>query len=157
MLDELKVSLFFKKGSTIVLFNISNYSLMHDDKKICFYFQFLLQTIYFQLFHAFYRVFSSSLELLIELYCEFRDLSILKKLPIAKIVLRWRWKIPWYRASRKAFLSSATSTCEVTDDWCDNTRARHLKIIYEYKRLIKKNLICKVKYTWFWRRGRFAW
>lgn len=63
-----------------------------------------------------YRASSSpSDELRIVLYCEFRDFSILRKLPTAKIVRRWRWKIPWYKASRRAFLSSTTSTWDVTD------------------------------------------
>lgn len=72
-----------------------------------------------------YRASSSpSDELRIVLYCEFLDFSILRKLPTAKIVRRCRWKIPWYRASRRAFLSSTTSTWDVTDDWCGIDRFR---------------------------------
>lgn len=62
--------------------------------------------------------------LLIVLYCELRDFNILKKLPTAKIVLRWRWKIPWYKASRRAFRSSTTSTWDVTEAWCGTERFR---------------------------------
>lgn len=38
---------------------------------------------------------SPSDELRIVLYCELRLFSIRKKLPTAKIVLRWRLKMPW--------------------------------------------------------------
>lgn len=49
-----------------------------------------------------YLVSSSPSELLrMVLYCEFRVRNIRRKLPTAKIVRRWRWKIPWYNASLK--------------------------------------------------------
>lgn len=66
-----------------------------------------------------YRVSSSkSDELLIVLYWELRVFNILKKLPTAKMVRRWRWKMPWYNASRSAFRSSTTSICDDFDVWC---------------------------------------
>lgn len=61
---------------------------------------------------------SPSDELLMELYCEFLLFSIRRKLPIAKIVRRWRWKMPWYNASRRARRSSLTSIDEVKEFWC---------------------------------------
>lgn len=76
--------------------------------------------------NLFYLVSSSpSDELRIVLYCELRVRSIRKKLPTANMVRLWRWKIPWYKASRSAFLSSTmTSTCDVIDVWWDMLELR---------------------------------